>query len=334
MKILILEYASASGINDPSICTEGYAMLEGLIDDFKSRNADYLLSYKVNFNSKNCNCIRIQEDLMDWLDNNIQDYEKCILIAPEEDLILFKLTELMEKKNVHVIGSSSKAVSVCSDKFEMYKTLKDHVNIIKTEKIYFNDIDGYKPSINCKKVIKPADGVSCSGVRIVESFKELKIAAESMHSSLPYFLVQEFVEGTPASVSMLSDGKEAIPLSLNLQHIRLEVNKISYNGGEVPFEHELSEDAQKIAKKAVESINGLKGYVGVDIILGDEVHLVEINPRLTTPYVALKNILNFNLGEAIFDSVYGVFPSKINFNGKISFYKKDNNLKINELSKN
>ena len=332
MKILILEYASALGLNDPSICAEGHAMLEGLIEDFKSKNADYLISKNAHFKSKYCNSVEIEGDLINWLDKNISSYDACLLVAPEEDCILYKLTELIEKKEFQVIGSSLEAVFTCSDKYRMYEVLKDNVNIIKTEKVFFDEIDNYKSHFNGKKVVKPVDGVSCSGVTVVESFTELKKAVSSMQTNFPYFIIQDFVEGTSTSVSLLSDGKEAIPLSLNLQNIQFKDNNIDYNGGEVPFKHEFAHEAKKIAKKAVESINGLKGYVGVDIILGDEVHVVEVNSRVTTPYVALRNILNFNLGEAIFDSVYGIFPSQINLNGKISFYKEGNDLKIYRLS--
>ena len=331
MRILILEYASALGLDDPAICTEGYAMLKGLTEDFKSKNTDYLISKSSHFNTKYCNSVELEGDLMGWLDANIAIYDLCLLIAPEEDFVLYKLTELIEKKDVKVIGSSSEAVFVCTDKFKTYEALKDKVNIIETERVFFDKIDDYKPFFSGKKVIKPADGVSCSGINIVNSLDELKKAASSMQTVLPYFIVQDFVEGTSASISLLCDGKEAIPLSLNLQDIQFNSNEINYNGGEVPFEHELSLEAKKAAKKAVESINGLKGYVGVDVILGDSAYIVEINSRVTTPYVVLRDILDFNLGEAIFDSIYGIFPSKINLNGKFSFYKENNILKMHKL---
>lgn len=331
MRTLILEYASASDIKDPDIYAEGHAMLKGLIEDFKHKNADYLVSRDSHFEAQYCNRVEI-DDLMHWLNENIELYDACFLIAPEEDFILYKLTELIEKKDVKIIGSSSEAVLLCSDKFSMYEALKDSVNIIETEKVFFDEIDNYDSPFNCKKVIKPADGVSCSGVNIVGSLSELKEAARSMQTSLPYFIVQDFIEGVSASVSLLSNGEEAIPLSLNLQNIEFKDNNINYGGGEVPFEHNRGLEAKKVAKKAVESINGLKGYVGVDVILGDTVHVVEINSRLTTPYVALKDILDFNLGEAIFDSVFGIFPSKIDLNGKVSFYKENKNLKIHKIS--
>jgi len=115
-----------------------------------------------------------------------------------------------------------------------------------------------------------------------------------------------------------------MPLSLNLQNIGFDGGKLVYNGGKVPYEHGLSDDAKDIARKAVESVKGLKGYVGVDLLLDEaheEIYILEINPRLTTSYVALRRLLNFNLGEAIIDAVNGELPVKIELEGSLSFLK-------------
>ena len=88
------------------------------------------------------------------------------------------------------------------------------------------------------------------------------------------------------------------------------------------------------AKNVIESIDGIKGYVGVDMILdkdNNEVHIVEVNSRITTAYVALRKIINFNLGEAILESVQGELPNEIILNGTINFYKEGNNLRISVL---
>ena len=96
--------------------------------------------------------------------------------------------------------------------------------------------------------------------------------------------------------------------------------------------HSSENEAKEIAKKAVESIRGLKGYVGVDLILGDEVYLVEINSRITTPYVALRQMLNFNLGEAIVESVKGHLPEEVNIKGEIEFQKEADHLQLKVIS--
>jgi len=329
LKILIIEYATATGLDDPSICAEGHAMLDALLNDFKGKNADYLISsMRSIYGNDYCNPVELKGNLMDWMDKNVSNYTACLVIAPEEDFILYNITDFMEKKGVNVIGSSSDAVMTCSDKFKMYEALKDKVSIIETEKVFFDDIDEYKPFGNKKKVVKPADGVSCSGVQVVMNYDEMKKAASLIETNLPYFIIQDFIEGTSASVSLISNGKEAVPLSLNFQDINFSDHGISYNGGQVPLNHGLADEAKKAAKITVESIEGLKGYVGVDMILGEEVHIVEINSRITTPYVALRNLLDFNLGDAVLDSMDGKLPSKVNLKGVVLFYKEDGVLKF------
>lgn len=335
MNILIIEYATALGLDDPSIHAEGQAMLSGLLDDFKGKNTDYLISETSdNLDNKYCNPIELKEDLMKWLNDNISAYDACLVIAPEEDFIMYNIVDLIEKEGTFVIGSNSEAIMTCSDKFEMFEALKDRVPIIETEKVFFDEIDKFESyfEYNKKKVIKPADGVSCSGVRAVSNLEEFKKAASLIETNLPYFIIQDFIEGITASVSLISNGKKAVPLSLNFQDIEIKDNGINYNGGKVPLDHKLANEAKIAAKIAVESIEGLKGYVGVDMILGEEVHVVEINSRITTPYIALKDLLDFNLGEAIVDSIRGNLPSKIELKGKISFYKENNVLKFNKVN--
>lgn len=355
MKVLIFEFATAVGVEDPSITAEGRAMLSGLLSDFKGMKSDCSVDYLISNNSKltdedmdlngdtQIKPIKLREDLTEWLKGNIQTYDACLLVAPEEDMILHGLTQLVEDNGVEVIGPSSEAVMMCTNKSRMQDLLENNESLkkhlINTEKVFFDGVDEVgeeywavtvgrsENQFENLMVVKPADGVSCEGVQIVRNLNQFKEAAMTIKSltRLPYFLLQEYVEGVTASVSLLSDGKKAVPLSLNLQDVHTENGKVIYGGGCVPLEHELSKNAKEVAKEVVESINGLKGYVGVDLILGEDVHVVEVNSRLTTPYVALRKLLNFNLGEAIFGSVKGKLPSEIFINGKVKFRKMDNN---------
>lgn len=337
MKILFFEYATSDGIKDPSISSEGLAMLKALIDDFKDIEAHYIISNQLNsFNIHNRGSklkpIIIEDSIWDWLNDNICKFDACLLIAPEEDNILYKLTDLIEKKGVKIIGSNSKAVKICSDKYKTYELLRDKVPIIKTDKIYFNQLNHSKEleklfSSSPKKIIKPADGVSCSGVYIVNSYKKLKRCAPLIDTALPYFILQDYIEGVSCSVSLLSDGKNAVSLSLNAQNISIN-NEFGYNGGYIPLNHKLSQKARYIAEKTVKFIPGIKGYVGVDLILNDKVHVVEINSRITTPYIALAKIINFNLGKSIINAVNGELPQKIILNGMRFFEKKGDNWEI------
>ncbi|CDG64796.1 MAG: tyramine---L-glutamate ligase [Methanobacterium sp.] len=337
MNLLIFEYASAMGIKDPSLTAEGKAMLHGLTCDLECIPASYLISKQIDtIEGSQCQPIVIGESVEDWLSANVSDFDYCLPIAPEEDFILCGLTRLIEKNGVQIIGSNSDAVRICSDKYLTYKLLKDKVPTIPTHRIPWDEVELHASNVSHNKVVKPADGVSCSAVQVVDSEESFKNAATRVKevSSLPYFLLQDYVEGTSASVSLISNGKEAVPLSLNQQNINHQNGIICYNGGKVPLSHPLENEAVDIAKTAVESIKGLKGYVGVDIILGeDEVHLVEVNSRITTPYVALRNMLNFNLGEAIVNAVvHGELPTKFILEREIEIQKKGNHLHLKVIN--
>jgi len=67
----------------------------------------------------------------------------------------------------------------------------------------------------------------------------------------------------------------------------------------------------------------LRGYVGVDVILTqDEALLIEINPRLTTSYIGLRQVIDLNLAQAIWGARFrGTLPSQVRLSGQVSFTK-------------
>ena len=149
-----------------------------------------------------------------------------------------------------------------------------------------------------------------------------KIRAESTGKR---FIAQEFIRGEAASVSLLSTGKKAKALSLNKQNIILAGPEAtsSYEGGAVPLEHWLKQEAFKIAEKVTEVFSDLKGYVGVDFVLTEhKPYVVDVNPRLTTSYVGLRKVARFNVAEALVNAVCkGTFPAKLENKGFACFSK-------------
>ena len=86
--------------------------------------------------------------------------------------------------------------------------------------------------------------------------------------------------------------------------------RFRYEGGELPIPPDLAERAITLGRQAIGCVPGLLGYVGVDLILGDaadgsEDYAIEINPRLTTSYVGLRELADFNLAEAMLRVVNG-----------------------------
>ena len=86
--------------------------------------------------------------------------------------------------------------------------------------------------------------------------------------------------------------------------------RFHYRGGELPLVADLAERAVRLSRAGLDAVPGLRGYVGVDLVLGNaadgsEDRLIEINPRLTTSYLGLRKLARFNLLQALLDVVQG-----------------------------
>jgi predicted ATP-grasp superfamily ATP-dependent carboligase len=173
-----------------------------------------------------------------------------------------------------------------------------------------------KHELNYPVIFKPVDGVGCSGLSIVKEEAQIQkaIAKIKAVSKSPRFIAQEFVSGESISVNLLSTGKKALAISLNRQNVTLAepIMDSSYNGCCVPFSHPLNQEAFALAEEVVESFPGLRGYIGVDLVLvGQKVFVVDVNPRLTTSYVGLRKVASFNVAQALVDAVLkGNLPTK------------------------
>ncbi|MDO5815042.1 MAG: ATP-grasp domain-containing protein, partial [Methanobrevibacter sp.] len=196
------------------------------------------------------------------------------------------------------------------------------------------------PLTPLKLIIKPLIGVDCEDIVIIDNIEDLSYDLEKIFRPGSRIIVQEYIEGTDISVSLISDGKKAIPVSLNQQFVELKDDKGTYLGGKLPYKSEYKDEAFEIAKNAVEAIDGLKGFVGVDLIINaDEkdiysVYLLEINSRFTTPYVGLKEIANFNIGKSIIDLIDGkisIDDLNISLDGQVEFKKSGDSLDIRRI---
>jgi predicted ATP-grasp superfamily ATP-dependent carboligase len=336
MKILLFEYFIASNNNSHSVISEAKAMIESLLNELKNFEIYLLISknFLSHFNN-HVNIITIEEDLFTWLENNVTKFNSVMFIGAEEDMISYKLTKLIENQGIEILGSNSKGVLTSSNKYETYITLKDKVTQPKTMRININNIDHQLAikqlldKINSKNlIVKPVYGVDCQDTILISNEEDI----DNLNGYEDDLLVQEFIEGEVVSVSLISNGNESLPISLNKQLIAINNNKFNYFGGEIPFNHTLKQKAFEIAKIATEAIEGLKGFIGVDLILSDDkVYFLEINSRFTTSYVGLTKITNINIAENIINLLTNnITLNSINFkfNSKVKFIKKGRNLEI------
>jgi predicted ATP-grasp superfamily ATP-dependent carboligase len=111
-------------------------------------------------------------------------------------------------------------------------------------------------------------------------------------------IIQPYMPGQPVSLSLLVKEGEAWVLSCNTQNVTLEDNRFVYRGGTVGGAEHRRAALEPIAAAVAASLPDLFGYVGIDLIDAAEGPvLVEINPRLTTSYVGLRDSLGLNPAE-------------------------------------
>ncbi|MCS7313155.1 MAG: ATP-grasp domain-containing protein, partial [Acidobacteria bacterium] len=150
----------------------------------------------------------------------------------------------------------------------------------------------------------------------------------------PEILLQRLIHGDHASVSLLvTDDGRSQPLSLNGQRV-VPGCPFIYRGGVVPLRHPLTVRAFEVAEAAIRQVPGLRGYVGVDLVLADgEAWLIEINPRLTTSYIGLRRVIACNLAQAIWTACReGRWPEDLRVTGRAVFTKVRRGIRCRTLS--
>lgn len=242
----------------------------------------------------------------------VEEADAAFLIAPETGGLLETITGMVEACGKLVLGSSTAGIKAAGDKMLTYRLLK--ASGIPTPRTL-----RYRPAddpasigrrIGYPVVVKPIDGVGCHSVFIARQQSELErtIAAARQKVRGATLLAQAYIDGVAASVSLLTDGSRSLPLTLNLQEIRGR-SRLRYHGGSVPFDHSLRALAFRRAEEVVRAIPGLRGYVGIDLVLTDhDAVVIEVNPRITTSYVGVRKVLRQNPAALILGAVAGTLP--------------------------
>ncbi len=244
--------------------------------------------------------------------------EAVWLIAPETGERLARLAAAAERARVRLLGPSARAIRLAADKLQLARRLAAHgIPVPMTRPVSARPPGAGRSAaptagpLAYPLVAKPARGAGCEGVSLVASPAGLPDAlalARSADARAPV-LLQEYIDGVPASVSLLGDGARAVPLAVNCQDVLPGV-PFAYEGGETPFAHPLAGRAIERALAACAAVPGLRGYVGVDVILarGDAV-VLEINPRLTTSYLGLRRALDTNLAQMALHAALGALST-------------------------
>lgn len=223
----------------------------------------------------------------------------ALVIAPEFDGILADRCEWALAAGCRLLGPSPGAVRLTSDKLEMARHWRSAG--VPTPQTWPLDAileRSWRPTVS-----KPRFGAGSTATVLLRRPEDLHAWVFESGEPEVETVVQEYVPGRAASVSFLVGPGSVVALAPAFQLLSSD-NRFRYEGGELPIRPDLAERARALGRRAVECVPGLSGYVGVDLILGDAADgsrdaAVEINPRVTTSYVGLRQLAAFNLAEAM-----------------------------------
>lgn len=340
MKILVYEYFSGGGLNSnqfsSNIFCEGLGMLKSLIEDFITEGHSVTTILDSRFPIQNYFPIEIDKVIhisqLDELEHIINQLSSSIdaayIIAPENNKILQTILKMIKKSGIVSLNCSISGINKVYNKSNLSKLLKKY-NIKTPKSIKFKISDklaivkkNIKQNFCYPIIIKPSKGINCEGMSLIQNEQELKKAILKIKTQTTNkdVIAQEFIKGTNSSINVLASDNKAIAISLNKQRIDFgnPNNKSEYVGGIIPFESPF-----EVAKTIVESIKGLIGFIGIDIILtDDDIVIVDINPRITTSYVGLKKVIKINMANALLDCVFEKkIPTEVKYDGYIYFFK-------------
>ena len=344
MRIIVYEHISSGGLAGqsipPSVLSEGFAMLRTVVSDFKSggHEVTVLLDDRLSRLNPPINAdyivpIFYEQEPKRFLVNTAKINDALYIIAPETEETLQSLVELVEHTGKVSLNCESRAIQKVADKTLLHNVLKKNgLSTPKTLVLNVNDsLTNVKRTLSIKLsyplVFKPVTSVSCGGLSIVNEHSQVekaiaKIKAETTEGQ---FIVQEFIGSEAVSVSLLCAKNKAFGISLNKQTVKVggPAGVSRYEGGAVPFDHALKQEAFAVAEKVVEFFPGLRGSVGIDLVLAnDKAFVVDVNPRLTTSYVGLSRVANFNVAQALINAILkDQLPSVFENNGYVCFSK-------------
>jgi predicted ATP-grasp superfamily ATP-dependent carboligase len=291
MRVFVYEHTCARPGN-PSLAAlraEGWAMLSALLADF-GRTPHVETITLPDAAGEGPAAFRELARSADW----------TVLIAPECDGLLAERCRWVEEAGGRLLGPSSAAVRLSGDKLLLAEHLRA-AGVPTPPCVALAAMPVPFPA-----VCKPRDGAGSRATFLVRGAADLarcraQAAAEGWRGEL---LLQPFVPGLAASVAFLIGPGRCMPLPPARQFLSGD-GRFHYLGGRLPLSGELGERTLRLARRAVETVHGLRGYVGVDVVLGDEDQVIEINPRLTTSYVGLRALAETNLAEAMVNVATG-----------------------------
>lgn len=311
MKLFVYEHITSGALIDhafpASLAKEGDDMLMAILQDCLAietleltilRDSRLSTMPEIDYDTLHCHHVSTSNQYIQLWQQCLINADAVFIIAPETGNVLYQLQQQAVKLNEQVLGCQPQAIKICSDKYHCDQHLKSKGHLTAHScrasewlSSSFDLLDGY--------IVKPIDGAGCIDTLYFERRIQLEqYLAQHDNVTLQSSMVQAYVKGETLSLSLLLDNDDALVLSINKQTINRTANTLSFTATTIndrASNHFSLAQAKNLARQLQHTISGLWGFVGVDFILSEEGPIiVDINPRLTTSYIGLKQSLGLN----------------------------------------
>ncbi len=310
LRIFVCEFVTAGGFinldKPPSLLREAEMMVSALINDLTALSGVQVLAARDPSLDPSTDAAEWifptgADDVRTCWRQGMMDTDASWIIAPESGGELERLNREVLDAGRILLGCRPETVATTASKLQTSRLLKK----IGVPTIPTFHIDEIPEAAANGWVVKPDDGVGSDDIRLFADRDGMLdcLSEERWEES---HIVQPFTAGQPASLSVLCADGRAWLVSVNTQTLMEENNTLHYRGGNIAGLESYRNTAQPIADAIAQALPGLWGYVGVDLIFTENGPLVvEVNPRLTTSYIALSAAIGNNIAGLVLDLLEG-----------------------------
>lgn len=285
---------------------EGLAMVRALAADLARSGAAVELLWDAHLDEPpppraTVRLVASHEDRARRLTQAASVADWTLVVAPELDEALLATCRAVDAAGGRRLGPSCPFVAIATDKHLTAEALATAGLPVPEGRLLDGD-ERLPRDFSYPAVWKPCDGAGSYEVRLLPragAAPEWKLPARPTARRR----LERFCPGLPASVAVLCGPRAFLPLTPCRQVLASD-GTFAYRGGAWPLPAEMIQRAQHLAVEAVSAIPGALGYVGVDLVLGADPQgredvVIEINPRLTTSYIGLREVYETNLAQAM-----------------------------------
>lgn len=225
--------------------------------------------------------------------------EGVLLIAPEYGRRLQERAEWIERAGGRLLSPDAAFIELATHKTRTAEHLAR--NGVPVPRAHLLQADEPVPEdFPFPAVFKPEDGVGCQETHLASARHEVA----PIRAQLPGVCrVEAYCAGEAASIIGLCGPRRRVLLPPCFQHISVN-GHFQYRGGAYPLPRPLMYRACHLARRAFEALPVTSGCVGLDLVLGEDPAgtqdvVIEVNPRLTTSYLGLRQATTANLALAM-----------------------------------